>query len=329
MDRVPDFESQRIGNPPRVRENTNTAHVYGGESVPVNHQDYRIMQVINGTYRQVYNGFLMDRTTRGLSPRTIESYKENLKLFFQYLDQQGVVSINDITPEVLRMYLLELSTHRNKGGVHIVYRCIRAYLNWWEFESDGEFKNPIKKIKLPAVNIQPLEPANLDNIRAILALANDRDKAIILTLLDTGIRANELIHIQHTDIDPIVGSIIIQHGKGDKQRMVYLGRNARRAIRKLPITGKYLFTNTFGDKLAYNGLREIIRRLCERAGIGMISLHSFRRAFALQMLRAGENIYTIQRLLGHSSLQILQRYIKVNDEDIQSAHERSSPGDSL
>lgn len=291
--------------------------------------DQRIMQVVQGTYRQVYNSFLMDRNTRGLSKRTIQRYIENWGWFFDYLDRVGVIYIREINTEVICMYLLELSTHRNKGGVRIIYGCIKVFLNWCEIETDGEFINPIKKIKLPRGQPQLLDPAKPEDIKAILEIANLRDRAVILTLQDTGVRASEFIGIMISDFDLITGSLIIRHGKGDKPRTVYLGREARCTVRKLSINGDYLFHTKQGDPLTYAGLRCVLRRLCKQAGIKLIPLHAFRRSYALSMLRSGVNVYTIQQHMGHLDLQILTRYLKQTENNLQSAHQRSSPADRL
>jgi len=81
--------------------------------------------------------------------------------------------------------------------------------------------------------------------------------------------------------------------------------------------------------LEYGGLRAILTRRAERTGINQASLHSFRRAFALNCLKNVMDIYTLQKLMGHADLQILRRYLKQTDQDIQEAHRRASPVDSM
>ena len=90
-----------------------------------------------------------------------------------------------------------------------------------------------------------------------------------------------------------------------------------------------LFVTTEGDRLGYNGLREILRRRARQAGIKEPTLHQFRRAFALNFLRNGGDVYSLQRLMGHSSLEILRRYLKLTDQDTQAAHAKYSPADRL
>jgi integrase/recombinase XerD len=79
----------------------------------------------------------------------------------------------------------------------------------------------------------------------------------------------------------------------------------------------------------YGGLRQIIRRRAEKAGIDPPPLHAFRRAFALASLRGGMDVYSLQRLMGHADLSVLRRYLAQTEADLQAAHERAGPVDHL
>jgi integrase/recombinase XerD len=90
-----------------------------------------------------------------------------------------------------------------------------------------------------------------------------------------------------------------------------------------------LFATDEGQRLTYPGLRSIIRRRAVMAGIPAPMLHAFRRGFALDSLRNGADIYSLQRMMGHSSLVVLQRYLKQTQGDLQQVHQRSGPVDHL
>lgn len=168
------------------------------------------------------DAFLLDRKVGGLSEGTIGFYRTKLKLFIDFCDSQVVTQITQITPNTIRLFLLHLEeTGHNPGGRHAAYRTLRAFLNWWEdeIEPDG-WKNPIKKIQPPKVSIKPLEPIDVKTIRALLATClggtfyGERDKAIILALMDTGARANELLSMNLEDANLVTGEIFIRVGKG-------------------------------------------------------------------------------------------------------------------
>lgn len=235
----------------------------------------------------------------------------------------------DITPEVIRRYLLELSTHRNPGGQHASYRALRALLRWTWDEYEIEIRNPITKISPPANNPQPLPPLTERDLWKMINISKTRDRAILFTLADTGIRAGELTSIKTSDLDLHTGALVIRHGKGNKQRTVYLEKTSLRALRaylkERNSNNQYLFLTQGKTPLTFSGLREIVRRLAARASIQEPGLHDFRRFFALQSLRNGMDILTLSRLLGHVSITTTQRYLDLDTSDLQLAHKKYSP----
>ncbi len=257
-----------------------------------------------------------------------------------FCEGQAVTQIRQIDATFLRKMLLWLEeTGHNPGGVHGCYRAVRAFLFWWEAELEPVgWKNPIKKVKAPKVPDEPIEPVGMDTVRAMVAtckgksLTNIRDKAILFALLDTGARATEFRMMNIDDLDPVAGSILIRQGKGRKPRMVYLSHKSRQAVRAyLKIRrDKYpaLWVTVKGGRLTYDGLRGIVKRRADLAGVEYPTLHDFRRAFALNMLRAGVDIFTVQRLMGHTSLAVLKRYLALTDEDTKIAHAKGSPVDN-
>jgi integrase/recombinase XerD len=194
-------------------------------------------------------------------------------------------------------------------------------------------------VKMPKADIEPLEAVPLETVRALLdtckrgKFTDERDRAILLFLLDSGVRAGELLALDRVDVDPLTGDALIRKSKSRKPRTVFIGRVARRSLRaylKLrDDMARALFVTDEGERLRMAGLRQVMVRRAKRAGVPTPSIHSFRRAFALAMLRAGIDLLTIARLLGHSDLSLLERYIKQNAEDLRGSHEKGSPVDGM
>jgi integrase/recombinase XerD len=283
--------------------------------------------------------FLFDRKAQNLSKGTLYFYQKKLELFTSYCETQLINHITEITPQFLREYLLYLeSKGHNPGGIHACYRALKTFLYWWQDEIEPEnWKNPIRKVKAPKVPKIQLQPVKIATIQAMLDTCDNsftgrRDKALILCLLDTGVRAAELCAMNIEDLDRVYGSIVIPKGKGRKPRTVFLGKKSRRALRAFLRTRKdnmpALWITTSKARLTYGGLREIIRRRAKRVNVPIPGLHDFRRAFALQCLRNGVDIYSLQKLMGHADLQVLQRYLAQTTEDIQAAHKNGSPVDN-
>jgi integrase/recombinase XerD len=285
-------------------------------------------------------GFLLERKSRGLQPRSIDFYRGHLKHFTAWAGPQGITQTEQITPGIIRGFLLYLEeTEHTPAGIHGFYRTLRAFWRWLEFEDlIPERSNPMRKVKAPKVPTEPLEPIPFEDIRALLATCEtgftaERDRGIILTLLDTGARASELLSIDLVDCNLITGDMLIRKGKGSKPRTVFIGKITRRAVRayiklrhdKSPA----LFVTDDGDRLTYDGLRAIMTRRAKLAGIKPIALHGFRRTFAITMLRAGIDPISISRILGHGDLQMILRYARQNADDLRDVHGRGSPVEKM
>ncbi len=284
--------------------------------------------------------FLSDKKSQNLSPATLEFYRCKLKDFTAFCQGRAIRNITQITANDLRLYMLHLEeTGHNPGGCHSFYRTIRAFLNWWEVEVEPEgWKNPIRKTKAPKVDVAPLEPVKVEVTRALLnacrrgTFYGDRNYAILLMLMDTGLRASELLSINLDNVNLITGKVMVTKTKSRKFRNVFLGKRTRRALRaylKHRSSGDALWTMKGGQRLTYAGLKNMLKGLSKTAGVKPPSLHSFRRFFALEALRNGMDIFSLQLLMGHSDLQILRKYLKQTDADIKLAHEKSGPVDNL
>lgn len=281
--------------------------------------------------------FMVDRKVQNLSPGTLYFYRAKLRLFMKFCETQAIIQINQLTSMVLREYLLWLeNTGHNPGGTNACYRAIKTFLLWYWVETDQEKPNPIMKVKIPKLALALLEPASLDDITKMIKTCGKdfhglRDRAIILTLLDTGVRGAEMIAINLVNLKLTTGAIQIIQGKGRKPRSVYLGQMTRKTVRAyLKIrtdNNPAMWITEQDNRLTYWGLRELVERRALKAGVKPPTLHSFRRAFALAMLRAGVDVYTLQELMGHADLQVLRRYLKLIDQDLQVAHRRGSPVD--
>ena len=286
------------------------------------------------------SGFLIDKEAQGLSVRTTQLYQAELGCFCKYLEGQGIDSLLDITATAIRLWLLWLAETRNPGGVHVNYRVLKTFLRWCWMEYDIGSPNPITKVRPPKVVQQPLEPLPLPDLQAMLktcerrTFTGDRDRALLLCLLDTGCRASESVALNVGDVNLHSGAVLVRAGKGGKTRTTFVGARSRRELSRYLRQSKDqandpLWLTVQGTRLTYWGLRQIIRRRAERAGVPVPSLHSFRRAFALYALRNGADIYSLQRLMGHSDLTVLRRYLKQTEADLQEAHRRAGPVDNL
>lgn len=283
-------------------------------------------QLILQDYLGVWiQNFLVSKKSENLAKGSLEFYKFNLNNFIDYCDSMSIKSVSQLTPTILREFLLSLENSRSAGGIHGIYRSIRAFLNWYWDEVEPDSKNPIKKVKPPKVVIEPIHGITKQEFEKLLAVCpkncflGERDKAVLMTLMDTGIRAMELCRIKLEDVNLLEHSVLIKQGKGRKPRTVFFGRTTRRQIRKYLKYRKesdYLFTNQSSDPMCYETLRQILVRLGRVTGIKGISPHDFRRGFCLGSLQAGTDLLTLSRLMGHTGLSLLSRYANQSNSDL-------------
>lgn len=288
----------------------------------------------------IIQAFLETKRAENVATGTLTFYQAKLLLFNKFCASQEIKQVSQIVPNTIREFLLFLRNRgNNDGGIHAHYRTVRTLLRWYEkeYEPDG-WRNPITKVKAPIIAVEPLEPANIQDVGKMIKACGDdmvghRNKAMLHFLLDTGARANEMLKMTLNDTNPLTGECLIRQGKGRKPRFVFLGEKARRSLRQyLKLrTDKHpaLWVVANGEgALTYWGLVSEFKRLAAKAKVECPSIHSFRRFWALQMVSSGKtDLLTISRLGGWADLQMLNRYVKQTKDDLRA--KSSSPVDDL
>jgi site-specific recombinase XerD len=236
------------------------------------------------------------------------------------------------------------------------YNCLRSLFDWL-VAHNVIADNPFDSIPSPHVREEVKAPLSLDQIRTMLQCARQssqplRDVAILSLLLDTGCRASELISIQLEDVDWNNRCCLVL-GKGNKYRTLYFGSKTAEALKAyVRATGRSdsdpqrnncgtpLFLSSFAgtggrphtqhEPLTRSGLLQLTQRLGQSGGIkGSYSPHAFRRTFAVQTLRNGANVFSVQAMLGHTDLQMTRRYCAVAHADVEAQHRQFAPMDRL
>jgi integrase/recombinase XerD len=283
--------------------------------------------------------FLKAKRAEGLAKGSIRFYAESFKSFLSFCDLRCVRQVEEVDADTLRAFLLWLREQgHNPGGIHGHYHSVRAFLRWYAVEVEPEgFRNPCDRVKAPKLVDIPLPAVELETVERLCRAASGamatRDRAILLTLADSGVRAAELLALDLEDVDSFTGEMRVRCGKGSKSRTVFVGRRTRLALRaylkQRDILSEALFLSSEGGaRLRYPGLRQVVRRLSQRAGLPKPPpIHSFRRCFAINFLRNGGDLLSLSRLLGHSGLSLLARYANQNVDDLQRAHASHSPID--
>ena len=275
--------------------------------------------------------FCEAKEAEGLSPRTIRWYSDILNRAIRRFG--GPAVLDDIDASAWRVWLVELRATLAPVSVAGYVRCLHVFGNWLDAEGLTEAE-VIRRLAKPRVPKKIIEPLSDDELRRLLANAGTRDQAILLLLLDTGLRVSEAAGIRFRDLRQD-GSIKVM-GKGAKERLVPVGTSSRRAIgRYLAVRGRgepdeSVFLAELGTGLTYHGIQQILKRLKVRAGLERrCSPHTFRHTFARNYLVNGGDVFSLQQILGHTSLDMVRRYVSLADTDVAGRHDLASPADHL
>jgi len=317
---------------------------------------------------QAIPGFIQFKSAEGLSQNTLKSYIHDLEL---WLEIQGDRSLSQVTTQELREYLNymrnEYTPRRINGNneqklssktLRNIWISLSAFFTWVSQEFD--ISSPMKGVPAPKFTQAQVEVYTKEEIEALLKACEycreaqtdqrrkftmrrptaRRDRAIILTLLDTGLRASELCSLRIGDIDHKSGKVVIRHGvgggsKGGKGRTVFMGKSTRRAVWRYLADREDgtspeapLFLGKSYRPMNKDGLRLVIAALGKKANISKCHPHKFRHTFAITYLRSGGDLFTLKSLLGHNTLEMVEHYARIAEVDIEQAHRQASPADN-
>ena len=290
-------------------------------------------------YSAALRSFALYCESRNLSPRTVEWYEQRLGVLAAFAAQHELTPSNTARQD-LRAFLGSLPptiTPPTRNGYR---RAVRAFFSY--LVREGELPaNPaadVERVKETRREPPVLSP---EQLQALLrqprrsTLLGARDYALLVLLADTGARIAEVLGIRLGQVN-WEQSVITVLGKGSRERLIPFGAQARHALRRyLDRRGEadghdLLFVTRNGRRLTRHQVHKRMAAYARAAGIqGRCSPHILRYSFAVSWLRAGGDVITLQRVLGHSSLTMVNHYAVLASADIQAAHRRLSPVDRL
>lgn len=280
--------------------------------------------------RDIANTFISIKTNEKLSKNTIKFYISKLRA---YIDSPFCPDdIREVTPALINAFFWDYKKNHAPSTVFAVHNVLKIFFTQY-CDATG-MTNPMEKIKAPKVKTKILDPVEISDVQKMLVHCNTRNRLLVLFLLDSGLRSQELLALNVDSVDLFSGQVYVEHGKGDKSRYSYIGSKTKKVLRKYlqerKVQSEALFTTSKGERLSYSALNSVIKMLCKKAGIQPQSAHAFRRAFTLSMLRSRQvDLLTLSALLGHSNQVTLSRYAKIANVDTMEAHKRAGPVDNM
>lgn len=303
---------------------------------------------------------------KGLSVKTYSSYEQTLTLFATYLRNEcDIEKFKDVEESDIKNYVTYLkergkytvvsnqyNTYINKPQnrtdkgkrisdvtINNYLRNLNAFFNYL-VESREIKKNPMARIKKIKVSRKPLNFIDDKQFKRLMTkfdiskFSEFRDYTIVLTLSDTGMRIGECLNIKITDVNFKERYIFLpaENTKGKKSRYVFFSDNLAKILRRWVQyqdryrETDYLFSTNQGKALGLQNFEKNIKKYADRAGIENLHPHMFRNNFAKRFLMSGGDIYTLSRILGHSSITVTENeYLDLDVNDLRKQYQSHSP----
>jgi len=275
--------------------------------------------------------FIQFQTAKGLTDATFTNYENVWKYFFSWYGG----GVNDITQRSVTDWI---SFMKMKGikpvTINSYLRFLKTMLNF--FISQGWIL-PFKISLLPSQ--ESIKETYTDEEIRILLVRPDkrtatfaayRDWVIISTFIGTGIRRSTLINLKVSDLDLIGGYMNMSHTKNKRANVIPISSTLLSILREYLVLSKlpsdnYLFPDTYGNPMKFDRLGKIVKHYNTSRGVARTSIHAFRHTYARLMILNGCNVFKLQKLLGHSTLDMTRHYVELFSTDLKDGYDEINP----
>lgn len=287
--------------------------------------------------------FLRDCKVRNLSEHTLKYYRNELISFRTLLERQDAqtrpskITLNSIQENVI---LRMMEDGAKESSINTRLRAIRAFFNWLENQRMIA-ENPTRELSLIKQKKEVIETFTREQLRDLLRQPDQstftgfRDYTVILLMIETGVRARELCVMKVRDIRWEDSQIRVD-GKGYKERLVPIQATMKQQLRKyLAVRGDLaddaLFTTVDNTPITIRQLQNRIAKYGRMANIKNVrcSPHTLRHTFAKMAVQNGADVFALQAVLGHTSLEMVRNYVNLFSSDVFEKHKQFSPVEKL
>ncbi|MBG9882728.1 tyrosine-type recombinase/integrase [Bacillus paralicheniformis] len=295
-------------------------------------------------FETAFNSFIRECKLKNLSKHTVKYYRDELLAFRTMLERQGIsTKPGDITLKIIKenviVYMME-TLNRKETSINTRLRAIRAFFNF--LEKDRQiYENPVRELSLLKQKKEVVETFSRDQLKDLLrqpdlgTFTGFRDYTIMLLLIETGVRVRELTDICVKDIRWEDSQIRID-GKGYKERLVPIQATMKRQLRNYvqirgDVPNEALFVTIDNTPLTIRQVQNRLRKYGRKANIKNVrcSPHTFRHTFAKMSVQNGADVFALQAVLGHTSLDMVRNYVNLFSSDVMDAHKKFSPVEKL
>lgn len=293
----------------------------------------KIKLVVSATIEETFSDFIISRKTKGLTEKTLQSYQSQFQAVARHMDVKMDIAMlqkADLDAMIISMRDASLSPN----SINSYTRTLKSFFSWCNEQGITRLNIPLYKaeetVKETYSDAELAALLKKPDIRKA-TFAEYRDWVIINFLLNCGSRAATVRAIQIRDVDLDGGMVFYRHTKNRKAQVIPLCSAMVAILREYlrhrgGEAADYLFCTETGSQLTENGLRQSIARYNTRRGVQKTSIHLFRHTFARKyLIDCGGDAFTLQKLLGHSTLAMTKHYCAIFDADLTKNYDNFSP----
>ncbi|MDS0526182.1 tyrosine-type recombinase/integrase [Clostridium sp. SHJSY1] len=286
------------------------------------------------TFGEGYKEFTLNCKVRNLSKFTIEHYDNVVVIWYKYMPNE--IAIKDITKETIDKFIIFMreKTSQNDITINTNLRGIRAICYFFmRLGYMEEFKieeiRTVKKIKETYSEAEIKLLLKKPDIKKC-TFVEFRSWTMINILLGTGMRVRTLINIRICDLDFENRLITYEHTKNRKQQIVPMSKTLEKVLSEYIVfrggePTEYLFPTQFGKQMSANSVQHVLKLYNRRRGVAKSGVHLWRHTFAKMWITNGGDMFKLQKMLGHSTLDVVKEYVEMFTEDLQKDFDNISP----
>lgn len=292
---------------------------------------------------EAFEEYLTEKEAHNLAPKTIANYRQSGEMFFRFCGYTDTTSTEEVNQQAIYQWINTIKQNGVKPtSINHYLRDVRAFLNWC-MDDGRKYIDPPFKVKQIEAQEEQLKMFSDEELEALLEKPRRKDGftewrtwAIVNWVLATGNRAATICDVKISDVNFSKKEIALRHTKNKKTQIIPLSSSLETALkeyiriwRKEAPSEGWLFPNIGEDKLTTNALRLSFGRYCANRNVEKSNIHGLRHNFAKGWVRNNGNMFSLQHILGHSTLDMTRRYVKLFSEDIKEDYDRFSPLDSI
>ena len=293
----------------------------------------KIKLVVSATIEETFSDFIISKKTKGLAEKTLQSYQSQFQAVARHMDvKMDIATLQKADLDAMIISMRDASLSPN--SINSYTRTLKSFFSWCNEQGITRLNIPLYKaeetVKETYSDAELAALLKKPDIRKA-TFAEYRDWVIINFLLNCGSRAATVRAIQIRDVDLDGGMVFYRHTKNRKAQVIPLCSAMVAILREYlrhrgGEAADYLFCTETGSQLTENGLRQSIARYNTRRGVQKTSIHLFRHTFARKyLIDCGGDAFTLQKLLGHSTLAMTKHYCAIFDADLTKNYDNFSP----